>query len=81
MQGDIHNYLGMTMYYSKHGKVVVDMTEYIQTRKMIDLPKNFNGTAVKPAANHIFEVDKNCLKLKNKNQNYSTTSQLNYSSL
>ena len=56
----------MTLQYSKHSKVAMDKTEYIQNKILAYLPKAFNSTAVIPAANHLFEVDENCLKLDSK---------------
>ena len=64
-RGDIDDYLGITLYYSKNGKVAVDITEYIQTKILTDNLNNFNGTAVTPAENYLFEVDENCPKLGN----------------
>ena len=47
----------MTLDYNKPGKVKTDMTKYIQTNILDDLPDILNGTAVTPAANHLFEIN------------------------
>ena len=54
-RGKIHDYLGMTMDFSKPGEVTVTMIDYI---KMIlaDAPTDMKGSAVTPAANHLFKV-------------------------
>ena len=62
-RGGTHNYLGITLDYTKPGKVAVDMTEYIHTKILSDLPDNFNGTAVTLVANHLFQINEECQKL------------------
>ena len=62
-RGKKHDYLGMTLDYTKSGKVAVDMTEYIENKILNDLPDDFNGTAVTPAANHLFDINDDCPKL------------------
>ena len=61
-KGVLHEYLGMTVdFFIKH-KVKINMSEYIN-KIFTDLPDDCNGTAVTPAANHLFTVDSNCPKL------------------
>jgi hypothetical protein len=57
-RGKVHDYLGMTLDYSKPGQVTVDMVDYL---KMVlsDLPANMVGRAATPAANHLFHVNDN----------------------
>lgn len=62
-RGKKHDYLGMTLDYTMAGKVAADMIKYIESKILNDLPDNFNGIAVTPAANHLFEVNDNCTKL------------------
>jgi hypothetical protein len=54
--GKVHDYLGMTLDFSKPGEVRVTMIDYI---KMIlhDAPKDMCGSASMPAANHLFQVN------------------------
>ena len=54
-RGSHHDYLGMTLYFSRKGKVTIGMNEYIQDliRK---LPSDMFGLALTPAANHLFQV-------------------------
>ena len=61
-RGEIHDYLGMTLDYTIDGKVKIDMSEYI-SKILKDLPPDFDGTAVTPAANHLFEINENFEKL------------------
>jgi hypothetical protein len=55
-RGKVHDYLGMTLDFSKSGEVTVTMIDYI---KMIlhDAPKEMRGSAATPAANHLFQVN------------------------
>ena len=53
--GKIHDYLGMTLDYSKSGEVQITMRDYI---KLIlhDLSDDMEGAT--PAGNHLFKVNK-----------------------
>jgi hypothetical protein len=54
-QGQVHDYLGMTLDYSETNFVKIDMTKHV--RKILDkMPKNMNGTATLPAADHLFQI-------------------------
>jgi hypothetical protein len=55
-RGKVHDYLGMTLDFSKSGEVTVTMIDYI---KMIlhDAPKEMRGSAATPTANHLFQVN------------------------
>jgi Reverse transcriptase (RNA-dependent DNA polymerase) len=60
--GDIHEYLGMSIDFSKKGKVIFRMTDYIQN--MLDeLPNDFDGTAATPATSHLFKTRECAAKL------------------
>jgi Reverse transcriptase (RNA-dependent DNA polymerase) len=54
-RGKVHDYLGMTIDFSKNGAVEFTMIDYI--KKMLEtLPEDMAGEAATPAANHLFEV-------------------------
>jgi hypothetical protein len=55
-RGKIHDYLGMTLDFSKPGEVTVTMVDYIKTT-LHDAPKEMRGSAVTPAASHLFQVN------------------------
>jgi Reverse transcriptase (RNA-dependent DNA polymerase) len=50
-----HDYLGMQLEYAPKGKVQVTMFDYIEGM-LNELPKDMDGIASSPAANHLFEV-------------------------
>jgi Reverse transcriptase (RNA-dependent DNA polymerase) len=54
-RGTIHEYLGMTIDFSRSGKVKFTMSDYIQ-EMLSTLPEEMNGESATPAANHLFEV-------------------------
>ena len=54
-RGKKHDYLGMTLDFSKDGAFIVDMEEYLK-EIIKDLPEDMNGTATTPAADHLFKV-------------------------
>ena len=61
-RGKKHQYLGMTLDFSKEGKFIVDMEDYL--KEMIsDLPDDMKGLATTPAADHLFKVRDNVPKL------------------
>ena len=68
-RGKMHDYLGMTLDYSVDGKVKIDMRDYIATI-LEDLPTEFQGSAVTPAATHLFEVNEKCEKLPKKSADF-----------
>jgi len=55
--GKIHDYLGMTLDYSKSVEMQITMRDYI---KLIlhDVPDDMEGVAATPAGNHLFKVNK-----------------------
>jgi hypothetical protein len=61
-RGKKHDYLGMTLDFSKDGAFIVDMEEYLK-EIIKDLPEDMNGTATTPAADHLFKVRENAPKL------------------
>ena len=65
IRGKVHEYLGMTIYYTVHGKVRITMLSYIEY--IITAFKNayskWKGTKSSAAPNNIFVVNKDCKKL------------------
>lgn len=61
-QGNLHEYLGMTVDFSRNGSVVISMVDYIE-RFLSESPEDFSGEASTPAAKHLFEVDDSAAKL------------------
>jgi hypothetical protein len=61
-RGKIHEYLGMTIDYSKKGKVKITMIPYIKS--MLDeLPPDLASKAATPAASHLFQLNEDAEKL------------------
>ena len=62
-RGKVHDYLGMTIDFSVEGKVMFKMNDYVQN--MLDeTPESLmKGAMSSPAANHLFEVDADAVKL------------------
>ncbi len=65
-RGTIHDYLGMTLDYSRAGKVQITMYDYIE-RMLDELPAEMDGIAATPAAQHLFDVNPNSTKLGQEN--------------
>lgn len=61
-RGTVHEYLGMTLDYGITGKCRICMTDYVN-EILDELPESMSGTAVTPAANHLFEVNEEAVKL------------------
>jgi hypothetical protein len=60
--GNVHDYLGMNIDFSKRGKVVFQMPVY--TRNMLDeLPHDFDGTAATPATSYLLKTRESASKL------------------
>ena len=55
-RGPIQQYLGMTLDFSKKGKVVVKMDDYVKTM-LNDAPSSMDGKAATPAAAHLFKIN------------------------
>jgi hypothetical protein len=54
--GKVHDYLGMTLDYSRDGKVTINMAQYV-TEFLRNVPDGMGkGTSVTPAAGHLYEV-------------------------
>ena len=61
-RGKVHDYLGMTLDYTRKRKVKVMMLDYVE-KMCDDLPADMDGIALTPVANHLFTVDDNQPKL------------------
>ena len=56
-RGKVHEYLGMRIDYSKPGKVMFDMSDYV-ANVLSEVPEDMlKGNAATPAAAHLFEVN------------------------
>ena len=64
-RGKIHDYLGMKLDYSTKFKVRIDMREYLEKilTDLDDIGNEWSGTAVTPAAEHLFKINDNAMKL------------------
>ena len=51
----MHNYLGMTIDYTKRGEVQVSMIHCIHTF-IEEFPEEISTVALSPALNHLFQV-------------------------
>jgi hypothetical protein len=54
-RGLVHDYLGMTLDYTKKGEVKVKMVDYLKG-VLVDFPEVINGTAPTPASEHLFDI-------------------------
>ena len=64
-RGKVRQYLRMKLEDLEQGKVKTDMTDYLK-KILYDLPDKYQGRAIKPAANHLFEVNETVHKLSEK---------------
>ena len=64
-QGKVHDYLGMTIDYSKDGKVKFSMPDYVEG--VLDgAPPDMDGIAITPAASNLFNIWHDADKLDDK---------------
>ena len=61
-RGKKHDYLGMTLDFSKGGAFIVDMEDYLK-EILKDLTDDINDTATTPTTDHLFKVRDNAPKL------------------
>ena len=62
-QGQIHDYLGMSISYETAGEVHITMYDYLS--KLIEgLPEDMIGYKKTPAADYLFKTTDCCLKLR-----------------
>jgi hypothetical protein len=67
MQGQTHDYLGMTLDYNVSGKVQIKMIDYIENM-LAELPTDMDSESVTPSPNHLFEVNSESPEMLNKGQ-------------
>jgi hypothetical protein len=61
-RGKVHDYLGMTLDFTRPGKFIISMEKYLDDM-MKDLPDDMNGEVTSPAAEHLFKTRDNADKL------------------
>jgi hypothetical protein len=61
-RGKVHDYLGMTLDFSSKGKFIINMEAYLD-EVLDDLPKEMDGMASTPAADHLFKTRDSAEKL------------------
>ena len=66
-RGKVHDYLGMTLDFSKDGKAQIKMFDYIENM-LNGLPADMDGESATPAANHLFEVNEQNREMLDKEQ-------------
>jgi hypothetical protein len=54
-RGRMHDYLGMTLDFTKKGEVKITMIDYLNG-VINDFPEEITGTAMSPATTHIYDV-------------------------
>jgi hypothetical protein len=54
-QGRVHDYLGMTLDFTKKGEVKVTMIDYLKG-VINDFPEKITGTAMSPATTNLYDV-------------------------
>jgi hypothetical protein len=55
LRGRIHDYLGMTLDFTKNGEVKVTMIDYLK-KITSDFPAEVHGTAITPATKNLYKV-------------------------
>eukprot|EP00957_Ditylum_brightwellii_P210976 15365620-Ditylum_brightwellii.AAC.2 len=61
-RGKVHNYIGMTLNFRKRGKVRIGMVKY--TKEIIEtFPEKIEGSVNTPAAEHLFVINEDGIKL------------------
>ena len=66
-RGPVQEYLGMTLYFSERGRVVVKMSNYVKNM-LNDAPASMGGKAAAPTAAHLFKVNTENPKLLGKDK-------------
>ena len=67
LRGPVQQYLGMTLDFSKRGRVVVKMSNYVKNM-LNDAPASMDGKAATPTAAHLFKVNTENPKLLGKDK-------------
>ena len=68
-RGKVHDYLGMTLDFTKPGVAQITMQPYIEN-VLKALPDNMSGVSPTPAANHLFDVNPDLPPLNDKDQEF-----------
>jgi hypothetical protein len=55
-RGVLHDYLGMTIDFSKKGKVMITMIDFIE-KMLEEVPEDMNGNKQTPSQEHLFKVN------------------------
>ncbi len=76
-RGHVHNYLGMTLDFSKAGKVIINMTNYLEG-VLEEAPTDMDGEAATLSAKHLFDISDNPITLDKATSDlfHSTTAKL-----
>jgi hypothetical protein len=61
-KGKVHDYLGMTLDFGTEGAVKINMKDYID-KMLKDLPTDMEGEAITPAAQYLFKISEDTIKL------------------
>ena len=80
-RGKVHDYLGMELDFSDENSFTVNMEKYFD-EVLEDLPEDMDGTAVTPAAEHLFKTRDDAAKLDEKRASFfhRVTAQLLFAS-
>lgn len=71
MRGHIHNYLIIRIYCNRNDCVTFTMYNYLEEIfKEVDVCGDMNGTAITPASDNLFTIEKLLLPLSNKQSNF-----------
>ena len=54
--GEVHDYVGMILDYSKEGAIQVMMINFIR-KTLAELPDDMNRVATTPVTEHLFQVN------------------------
>jgi hypothetical protein len=54
-RGRVHDYLGMTLDFTKKGEVKVTMIDYLK-KVISDFPEEITGTAATPATTNLYDI-------------------------
>jgi hypothetical protein len=68
--GDIHDYLGVAIDYSKKRKVKFTMYDYLEYILIEEMPVDMNGNAPTPASGDLFDVDEDSPLLNDKEADF-----------
>jgi hypothetical protein len=71
-RGKLHDYLGVTLDYSKKGRVKIKMLDYVD-KMLADLPDEMDGESPSPAANNLLTVNNDQIKVNEKKAQFFHT--------